>query len=372
MGKMFCTARNCILQGKQTFGDGAQVGIGVNAPASNIYNNIVYNLQTGISVAGSQNARGSIIYNNLCAACVNGISSASSMSVDLTVCNNISIGNTNNWGSRAYVPTCASASGNAGESTDFITVTFSNSSGLLLVNQTAHGFSANGPVRFIDGGSAVAPTGVTLNTRYFVKTVVSVNSYTIAPTSGGTAIAYTAAGSGTIKVPLIWGNTGATDVTVNSASFTDYPNKDFTPASSSSPQVNAGVMIYSGWGQDVADDVRPNYESATYPNNVWDIGPYEFDHGEGLAPASVTISITGMASGSEFAVYKASDMSEIVAPTSTAGSYSGTYTYTGDTNIIVRVRKGSAATKYLPYEYTGTITSTGFALVVSQIPDPIA
>ena len=119
-------------------------------------------------------------------------------------------------------------------------------------------------------------------------------------------------------------------------------------------------------------NVRPNYESASYPDNLWDIGPFEYDHGEGLAPSSVTISITGMVSGSEIAIYKASDMSAILAPQSTPGSYSGTYTYTGDTNIIVRVRKGTSATRYLPYEYAGTITSTGFQLVVSQIPDTIA
>ena len=370
--KMFCVVKNCVIQGRQTGGNGSQVGIGANAPASNIYNNIVYNVQIGISVAGYQNARGSTIYNNLCTACVHGVYSTSSMSGDLTVCNNVAVGNTNNWGNKAYIPTCASASGNAGESTDFVTVTFSNSSGLLLANQAAHGFSANGPVRFVDGGSAVAPAGVTLNTQYFVKTVISTDSYTIAPVSGGTAISYTDAGSGTMQVPLMWGNTGATDITVNSAAFYDYASKDFRPADNSSPQVNTGVRIYGGWEQDISDAVRPNYESASYPDNLWDVGPYEFDHGEGLAPSTVNVSITGMASGSEIAIYKASDMSAILAPQSTTGSYSGTYTYTGDTSIIVRVRKGTAATRYLPYEYAGTITSTGFQLVVSQIPDAIA
>lgn len=154
--------------------------------------------------------------------------------------------------------------------------------------------------------------------------------------------------------------------------FVDYANNDFRPASSSSPQVESGTAVFDGLESDIVGAVRPNYVSATHPSEAWDIGPFEFDHGEGLAPSSVPISITGMASGSEIAIYKASDMSQILAPQSTTGSYSGTYTYTGDTNIIVRVRKGTAAARYLPYEYTGTITSTGFQLVVSQIPDTIA
>ena len=154
--------------------------------------------------------------------------------------------------------------------------------------------------------------------------------------------------------------------------FADYAGNDFRPASSSSPQVESGAPIFEGLESDITGAVRPNYVSATHPDEAWDIGPFEFDHGEGLAPTTVNISITGMASGSEIAIYKASDMSVILAPQSTTGSYSGTYTYTGDTNIIVRVRKGTAATRYLPYEYAGTITSTGFQLVVSQIPDTIA
>lgn len=160
--------------------------------------------------------------------------------------------------------------------------------------------------------------------------------------------------------------------TTDAVDFTSYTNNNFYPYGASSKQVNAGTVVFGGIATDVKDAIRPNYESSSYPNNLWDAGPFEFDHGEGLAPASVPISITGMASGSEFAIYKASDMSQIVAPTSTTGAYSGIYTYTGDTNIIVWVRKGTASTKYLPYEYAGTITSTGFALVVSQVVDTIA
>ena len=153
----------------------------------------------------------------------------------------------------------------------------------------------------------------------------------------------------------------------------DYANKDFRPnpnPATGTSLVDAGYDVFQGYSYDIQDNPRPSYN----PDGIeaWDLGAFEYDQGHGLRPSTVNISITGMASGSEIAIYKASDMSVILASQPTTGSYSGTYTYTGDTNIIVRVRKGTAATRYLPFEYAGTITSTGFQLVVSQIPDTIA
>jgi hypothetical protein len=48
------------------------------------------------------------------------------------------------------------------------------------------------------------------------------------------------------------------------------------------------------------------------------------------------------------------------------------YTYVGDINITVRVRKSSTKPKYLPFEAGGTITSNGFSLRITQIIDPFA
>lgn len=168
----------------------------------------------------------------------------------------------------------------------------------------------------------------------------------------------------------VWGTNALT--TGTTGMFRNYAGNDFYPASASAVQVEL-ITLSTGDGlprYDIVDAVRPNYINAS--TDKADAGPFEFDHGNGLAPSTVPISITGMANGSEFAIYKTSDMSEIAAPQSTTGSYSASYTYTADVGITVRVRKGSAATKYLPYEYQGTITSTGFALNVAQIVDPIA
>ena len=179
-----------------------------------------------------------------------------------------------------------------------------------------------------------------------------------------------------------WTSSGASRVVVASSDFKNYvvpvtSASDFRPSGDSTAHTSSSALVDVA-SQDFADmlaiditgSIRPSYKNGSATN--WDIGCYEFDWGYGVAPSTVNISITGMASGSEIAIYKASDMSQILAPQSTTGSYSGTYPYTADTNIIVRVRKGTAATRYLPYEYAGTITSTGFQLVVSQIPDTIA
>ncbi|RQW89942.1 MAG: hypothetical protein EHM79_02225 [Geobacter sp.] len=371
--RMFCTVCNSIVFSNTLGGNySGTVGIFFGVPGCQAYNNIVYNMATGISLAGYGGSRGTAIYNNTCVRNKNGFSASNPVSTDMFIHNNISVGNTvANWVNN-YVPTCISATANAGEETDFKAVTFSNSSGLLLVTLAGHGITAGTPVRFIDGGSAVAPTGLTFNTIVYLKTVVSTDTFTVALSSGGTAISYTDAGSGTIKVPFTWGLTGSTDITMATTDFADYSNLVLYPASASSPQVNSGIPVYNAYGYDIVDAVRPNYEPSTHPDEIVDVGAFEYDHGNGLAPATVTISINGMANGSEFAIYKTSDMSEIAAPQSTTGTYSASYTYTADTNIIVRVRKGTAATKYLPYEYAGTITSAGFALTVAQIPDTIA
>jgi hypothetical protein len=165
-------------------------------------------------------------------------------------------------------------------------------------------------------------------------------------------------------------------ITLNTTThFVDFAAKTIAgyQPSATSPLINAGIVPYGGNPSDILGTFRPSYQATGTP--AWDIGCFEYNDGsssDGSPPLTVTITITGMASGSILAIYKASDMSEIAAPATTTGSYSASYTYTGDTAIIVRVRKGTSGGKYLPYEYSGTITSAGFSLNVSQVLDPIA
>jgi hypothetical protein len=63
-----------------------------------------------------------------------------------------------------------------------------------VVSWTAHGLSNGDPVAFSTGGAL--PTGLTAGVTYYV-TGVSANSFSVAATSGGTAIITTGAQSGT-------------------------------------------------------------------------------------------------------------------------------------------------------------------------------
>ncbi len=67
-----------------------------------------------------------------------------------------------------------------------------------VVTYTSHPFAANDPVVFSTSGSL--PTGLTAGTVYYVKTVLTANTFTVSATAGGAAINTSSAGSGTHSV----------------------------------------------------------------------------------------------------------------------------------------------------------------------------
>lgn len=81
------------------------------------------------------------------------------------------------------------------------TCTISNASP-GVVTLTAHGFAANDPVVFSTTGSL--PTGLTAGTKYYVKTVLTPDTFTVSATAGGAAINTSSAGSGTHSVTHIY------------------------------------------------------------------------------------------------------------------------------------------------------------------------
>jgi hypothetical protein len=68
-----------------------------------------------------------------------------------------------------------------------------------VITLTAHGFSANDPVVFSNSGGAL-PVAITAGTVYYVKTVLSADTFTISATVGGTAINTASTGTGTHSV----------------------------------------------------------------------------------------------------------------------------------------------------------------------------
>jgi hypothetical protein len=64
-----------------------------------------------------------------------------------------------------------------------------------VITKVAHGFAANDP--FVPTTTGALPTGMTAGTKYFVKTVLSADTFTFSATAGGTAIDTSGSQSGT-------------------------------------------------------------------------------------------------------------------------------------------------------------------------------
>jgi hypothetical protein len=83
-----------------------------------------------------------------------------------------------------------------------VVVTISSASpGVLTL--ASHGFAANDPVVLSNSGGAL-PVAFTAGTVYYVKTVLSANTFTLSATAGGTAINTASTGTGTHSITSIY------------------------------------------------------------------------------------------------------------------------------------------------------------------------
>lgn len=78
-----------------------------------------------------------------------------------------------------------------------------------VVTWTAHGLSVNDTIRFTTTGAL--PTGLAINTTYYVKTVLSANTFTVSTSAGGAAVTTSGTQSGT-QTALIWYGTAVVAV----------------------------------------------------------------------------------------------------------------------------------------------------------------
>jgi hypothetical protein len=85
-----------------------------------------------------------------------------------------------------------------------------------VVTWTGHGLSVNDTIRLTTTGAL--PTGLAINTTYYVKTVLSANTFTVSTSAGGAAVTTSGTQSGT-QTALVWYGTAVvavanTEVTV--------------------------------------------------------------------------------------------------------------------------------------------------------------
>lgn len=160
-----------------------------------------------------------------------------------------------------------------------------------------------------------------------------------------------------------WGTEAIT--TLTTAHFVDWANNNFR-YTSNSPLIDSGLALVDGVPLDMLGAIRPNYSAGTALSDEWDCGSFEYDSGNGLSPISVTINITNIVPDSSVTL---EDMvgNVILAPVIVTGtSYSFTYTYTGDINVLLKVRNRRNG-NWQPYEQVGVITASGCNFYVSQV-----
>jgi hypothetical protein len=78
-----------------------------------------------------------------------------------------------------------------------------------VVTWTGHGLSVNDTIRFTTTGAL--PTGLAINTTYYVKEVLSANTFTVSASAGGAAITTSGTQSGT-QTALVWYGTAVVAV----------------------------------------------------------------------------------------------------------------------------------------------------------------
>ena len=125
-----------------------------------------------------------------------------------------------------------------------------------------------------------------------------------------------------------------------------------------------------------ATNVVTNTQFALFPSfNSYIDGLQIFTNtvGPGDYPGRIVdIVLTNVVSGSTYYVFKTADSTLVGSGTASGSTVTITdVAYVTDFGITVRVRKATAATKYIPLETQATVTSTGVSVYIGQLEDTI-
>lgn len=354
-GNVFC---NNIVRNA---GTGHCNGIGAIGTLARVYNNIVFGFGSGSATyAGIAVYSGAIVYNNTVTKCGAGFLGYSSGSSYGQTYNNLSVGNFANWAG-APLYTATRANGNVGTTDDQRTFTATVSTTTLTLSAAPNLF-VNQQVFLKSDGTLPAVGGVPLlSTRSYYIRSISGNNITISTIYNGAALTFSGAGSGTHTLTHVWATTQQPgdhiDFTDPSLTFVDWANNDFRPAGygTATPGAQAKMvdvsipLVFAPLTTDILDNERPNYNNGGF--EAKDAGAFEFDHGYGPHPASGTISLTNIVSGSRVLITKTSDGS-VLYNDEPGTSLSFSTPHIGDFNVVVR--KASASPFYREFNASGT------------------
>ena len=131
--------------------------------------------------------------------------------------------------------------------------------------------------------------------------------------------------------------------------FVDFSGNNFRPASSAAPQVDSAIKLLQSASYDIAGNERPNYNNGGA--EAFDVGCYEFDHGYGEHPATATISLTNVISGSRVLITR-DDTSAVLYNDVPGSSLSLVTGYIGNFSVVIR--KASDSPYYREFSAGGT------------------
>lgn len=232
--------------------------------------------------------------------------------------------------------------------------------GMVLATSQSGLFVANNTVA---NCSTPITAGASVLGRYYNNLVAG--AWPTQPTT------VTASGNSGATGATPWVSAGSTSYTVNTSDFLDYAGKDFRPLNGSSPQVDTGVLYYSYPTRDIRNLERPAYNNGG--SEAIDIGAYEHDPGFGPHPAETTLTLTNVVTGSAYRIEDTADDSLIEAGTAASSTVVVTMSYPGSPlTLRIKVRKGTAAPKYLPFDTQAVVGAAGASVFISQSVDTIA
>ena len=192
-----------------------------------------------------------------------------------------------------------------------------------------------------------APTEVSKHSLYNVMSVGNTTNWSAKPT--GLTAAANNYGISTDSPWYVGTDTSIKTLTADSSTFIDYAGNDFRPASASAPQVDTATTLLRGYDTDIGGHERPNYNNGGA--EAWDGGPFEFDHGYGNHPATATISLTNVISGSRVLITR-DDTSAVLYNDVPGTALDFETGYIGDFTVIIR--KASASPYYREFTAGGT------------------
>ena len=135
--------------------------------------------------------------------------------------------------------------------------------------------------------------------------------------------------------------------TIATTDFESFPT-DMRPAAGASV-IDAGIEYFEIATVDLAGNERPNYNNGGA--EAFDIGCYEYDHGYGDHPATATISLTNVISGSRVLITR-DDTSAVLYNDVPGTALDFETGYIGDFTVIIR--KASASPYYREFTAGGT------------------